>query len=334
MLKRILLPFFPVLLLIIFYQFQTQPPSAYRLGAFSLPDVFASTDLTQDTTRLPQVEIIQHDSSVSPETHDYLVNGINYMYKFYITRFDYSFPKDLTVKIRVFKNIDDYKAYTSRVASSPISSHIGLYIHRLQEIVVWQGADTTRFTKTVFHETSHLLLRNQTHYCPRWLNEGLSEYFEELDLSGDVPVVHSQPVKDNRMKTRLPEGQVPALHDYLTQSNRQWSFHDNKSDSPRTVAWSLVYYLMDTEKGQRIVRDLLDHYRHHPVDPTQSVEVMNTLASIDSFATVQPGTAVAFEGSWRQWITEERNDQQIVARSLQKNHIGGIRRWLAMKLEE
>jgi hypothetical protein len=120
------------------------------------------------------VEIIQPDSSVSPEVRDYLERGIGFMYKFYITKFDYAFPKDLTVKIRVYRDLGDYKAYTSQVASSPISSHIGLYIHRLQEIVVWQGPDPDRFTKTVFHETSHLLLRSQTHYCPRWLNEGLS----------------------------------------------------------------------------------------------------------------------------------------------------------------
>ncbi|MBD0254201.1 MAG: DUF1570 domain-containing protein [Cytophagales bacterium] len=324
----------PVLLLISLHQFNSEPASTYRLGALSLPNFFSSTALTQDTTRLPRVEIIQPDSSVSPEVRDYLVRGIGFMYKFYITKFDYAFPEDLTVKIRVYRDLDDYKAYTSQVATSPISSHIGLYIHRLQEIVVWQGPDSARFTKTVFHETSHLLLRSQTHYCPRWLNEGLSEYFEELDLTGVTPVVHSQPAKDKRMKKRLPEGHLPTLESYLTQTNRQWSREDNHSDAPRTVAWSLVYYLMDTPKGQLVIKDMLDYYRTQPVDTGQSLRVVNTFAELDSFAFPRAETAVSFEGDWREWVAQERQEQPIAAESLPKNHLASVRKWLAMKWEE
>ncbi|HEX8529379.1 MAG TPA: DUF1570 domain-containing protein [Cytophagales bacterium] len=334
MLKRILFSFLPVLLLISLYQFNSPPASTYRLGALSLPDFFGNTELTRDTTRLPRVEIIQPDSSVSPEVRDYLVRGIGFMYKFYITKFDYAFPKDLTVKIRVYRDLDDYKAYTSQVASSPIASHIGLYIHRLQEIVVWQGPDSARFTKTVFHETSHLLLRSQTHYCPRWLNEGLSEYFEELDLTGAAPVVHSQPAKDKRMKKRLPEGHLPTLESYLTQTNRQWSREDNHSDAPRTLAWSLVYYLMDSPKGQLVIKDMLDYYRTQPVDPAQSLRVVNTFAELDSFAFPRAETAVSFESNWREWLAQERQQQPIAAEPLPKNHLASVRKWLAMKWEE
>ncbi len=334
MLKRILFPFFPILLLISLYQFNSQPVSTYRLGVLSFPDFFSGTELTRDTTRLPRVEIIQPDSSVSPEVRDYLVQGIGFMYKFYITKFDYAFPKDLTVKIRVYRDLDDYRAYTSQVASSPIASHIGLYIHRLQEIVVWQGPDTVRFTKTVFHETSHLLLRSQTHYCPRWLNEGLSEYFEELDVTGAVPVVRAQVVKDKRLKKRLPNGELPALEEYLTQTNRQWSRHDNHSDAPRTMAWSLVYYLMDSPKGQVVIKDMLDYYRTQPVDTAQSLRVVNTFAELDSFASPHAETAVSFEGNWREWVAQERQEQPLSAEPLPKNHLASVRKWLAMKWEE
>ena len=334
MLKRILFPFVPILLLISLYQFNSQPASAYRLGALSLPDFFSSAELTRDTTRLPRVEIIQPDSSVSPEVRDYLVRGIGFMYKFYITKFDYAFPKDLTVKIRVYRDLDDYKNYTSQVASSPISSHIGLYIHRLQEIVVWQGPDPERFTKTVFHETSHLLLRSQTHFCPRWLNEGLSEYFEELDLTGATPVVHSQPAKDKRLKKRLPKGQLPDLEGYLTQTNRQWSREDNHSDAPRTMAWSLVYYLMDSPSGQLMIKDMLDYYRTQPVDTAQSLRVVNTFAELDSLAAPHAEMAVSFEANWREWVTQERQEQRIAAEPLSKNHLATVRKWLAMKWEE
>jgi hypothetical protein len=95
-----------------------------------------------------------------------------------------------------------------------------------------------------------------------------------------------------------------------------------------------VYYLMDSPKGQLVIKDMLDYYRAQPVDTAQSLRVVNTFAELDSFATPRAETAVAFEGNWREWVAQERQEQLIAAQPLPKNHLASVRKWLAMKWEE
>jgi hypothetical protein len=133
MMRRTLLPCIFLLLLTGFYLFEGQPSSLYRLGTFGLPAVFASPALTKDTTHLPAVRFIVAGPALSPQVEEYLLKGIHFMYKFYITQFDYAFPQDMNIVIRVFGNYDAYKAYTGHVTTSPINKHIGLYVYKTRK---------------------------------------------------------------------------------------------------------------------------------------------------------------------------------------------------------
>lgn len=307
--KRTLLPGMLVLLLAGFCLFGTHPAATSRLGDF-VPALFASAALTQDTARLPAVRFIVAGRALRPEVEAHLVEGIRFMYQFYILKFDYAFPEDLTITIRVFEEYADYKTYTAHITTSPIASHTGLYIYDTREIVVWKGADATVFKKLVFHETSHLLLRSQSRFCPRWLSEGLSEYFEGLDLSGRRPVVHPQLRKDKRMKKRRLAGKLPTLEAFLAQTDQQWSAMDNQSPVPRTLAWSLVYFLMESEGGQQTVKALLARYQGRLVGPDRLVALVNTLAT-PGFASLRPGLPVKLGNEWHRWVARARKAQQI-----------------------
>ncbi len=242
-----------------------------------------------------------------------MVKGIHFMYKFYITKFAYEFPTDFAVKIRVFSDMNEYQTYTSRIASSPISSHIGLYVHRLQEVVVYQGPDTARFLRTVFHETNHLLLRSHSNFAPRWLNEGLSEYFEGLNVVGMEPMVEPQFRKDQNLKKRATTGEIPSLYSYLSKTNRDWVKEDDISDEPRTMAWSLIYFLMQDSKGQMLVKDMLHYFaKSHTVEQA-SIQAMDYFYHPQWFA--EPRLAgnqyVPFEEAWLQWVEQDRTNQVL-----------------------
>ncbi|MBD0257101.1 MAG: DUF1570 domain-containing protein [Cytophagales bacterium] len=292
------------------------PGSYFTLGLrdFGLPEVFAAPASTRDTTHLPAIRFITRGPVLKPETEEYLTKGIHFIYKFYITQLGYAFPENLTVVIRVFGDNRAYQAYTSHVTTSPISSHVGLYIYNTREIVVWKGTNTAFFKKIVFHEVSHLLLRSRSRHCTRWLSEGLSEYFEELDLSGGVPVVRPQHRKDNRTKRQLRAGKLPALTAFLAQTDGQWSHKDNVSALPRTLAWSLVYFLMDSEQGQCLLKELLAYYQNHPVAPARLVFLVNTLSGPGSLAPLGPEMVVKLEKKWHQWVVEQRAEHRVIRR--------------------
>lgn len=306
--RRTLLPFTVMLLLIgSFFLYNPGPSSTCPLGGFRLPAVFTAPALTRDTSHLPAIRFITRGPALKAATKKYLTRGIHFMYKFYITQFGYAFPEDLTVVIRVFGDNRAYKAYTSHVTTSPISSHVGLYIYDTQEIVVWKGANTALFKQIVFHEVSHLLLRSRSRFCPRWLSEGLSEYFEGLDLSAAVPVVHPQRRKDKRLKQLLKAGKLPALGAYLARTDQQWSQRDNTSPMPRTLAWSLVYFLMDSEQGRRRLREWLAYYQRRPDAPARLVSLVNILPGPGSVAPPGPEMVLKLEKRWHWWLVQPKN---------------------------
>jgi hypothetical protein len=51
------------------------------------------------------------------------------------------------------------------------------------------------------------------------------------------------------MKKRLEAGKLLSLKAFLAQTDKQWSHADNTSAMPRTLSWSLVYFLMEIEGG-------------------------------------------------------------------------------------
>jgi hypothetical protein len=144
----------------------------------------------------PAVEIIYQDCKKNEKDHEKILKGVNFLYNFYETKFAYSFSPELVVKIRIFENYEAYKKYIRKVSPSTTGSNVGLYIHKLREAIVWKNKDENSFFNTVFHETSHLLLRSSIDNCPKWINEGLSEYFEYMDVSQDEVQIRPQLVKD------------------------------------------------------------------------------------------------------------------------------------------
>jgi hypothetical protein len=173
----------------------------------------------------------------------------------------------------------------------------------MREAVVWKNKNEDQFLSTLFHETNHLLLRSNAENCPKWINEGLSEYFENMDVSGKEVEIKPQMVKDEKIKKWLSANKMPDLQSYLGKYNEEWDKENNLSDQPRALAWSMVYYLMSDAKGQAFIKDCLHYfYKKQP----------DKLASVRAIDTYYPGQHKKFEKDWKTWIPAERQNQTLV----------------------
>jgi hypothetical protein len=173
----------------------------------------------------------------------------------------------------------------------------------MREAVVWKNKNEDQFLSTLFHETNHLLLRSNAENCPKWINEGLSEYFENMDVSGKEVQIKPQLVKDEKIKKWLASNKMPDLESYLGKYNEEWDKENNLSDQPRALAWSMVYYLMSDAKGQSFIKDCLHYfYKKQP----------DKLASVRAIDTYYPGQHTKFEKDWQTWIPAERQNQVLV----------------------
>jgi cytochrome c-type biogenesis protein CcmH/NrfG len=103
----------------------------------------------------------------------------------------------------------------------------------------------------IFHEYTHLLVKNTIGNAPAWLNEGLAEYYSTFNISNDQKVVLGSPIANHvyllREKKMLPLRtlfQVDHKSPYYNEREKQSIFY--------AESWALMHYLILGNKGQRV----------------------------------------------------------------------------------
>ena len=148
--------------------------------------------------------------------------------------------------------------------------------------------------QTLMHEASHALLRSQQAAYSRWLNEGLAEYFEGARWDTHTGFqIQPQQVKDQRVKQLYRKGNLPSLGHYLSLSEGEWQSLQSPSPVGSTIAWSLVYFFMETPK-------------HHGVIRTLIADQQSGRSSVESLSQHYPGGIPQLEQDWHTFLLAQR----------------------------
>ncbi|MCU0354293.1 MAG: DUF1570 domain-containing protein [Cytophagales bacterium] len=245
----------------------------------------------------PVVELLTHGCRLDPAMQRKIQRGVQFQYDFYQQYLGYEFSRDLVVRIRIFKNADTYRSFIDAHYPHIPKTWIGVYLAGVNEILVSLEKDEDAFYKNIFHETSHLLLTDKVKNCPNWLNEGLAEYFEFMTLGENEVNVELQTVKDNRIKHWQNNQKLPNLLTSISMTNKEWNFNDNvsESDEPRTLGWSVAYFLMSSSEGRNCIKNVLSHLAKHNSDAQASVRALNEH---------YPGGTRQLVQDWQNWIPQ------------------------------
>lgn len=102
----------------------------------------------------------------------------------------------------------------------------------------------------IFHEYTHLLVRNTKGRVPLWFNEGLAEYYSTFSIS-DQRVVVGRPIarhvyilRENKLLPLRTLFQVDQKSAYYNETDKQGIFY--------AECWALVHYLMLGKNGERM----------------------------------------------------------------------------------
>jgi|GEM_PF-4863677 len=245
----------------------------------------------------PMVELLPHGCTLDPVMQNKIHRGIQFQYNFYAQYLGYQFSRNLVVRIRIFKDADTYRAFIDANYPHIPKTWIGVYLSGVNEILVSLEKDEEAFYKNIFHETSHLLLTDKVKNCPNWLNEGLAEYFEFMNIDSEEVVIQPQVIKDNRIKTWLAKQYLPDLLSSISMTNKEWNFNDNVSeaDEPRTLGWSIAYFMMSNTKGRECVKNLLAYLAKNAHDTQASLKALNEY---------YPGGSRKLVEDWQDWIPQ------------------------------
>lgn len=141
--------------------------------------------------------------------------------------------------------------------------------------------------KTTFHEVSHLITAGHLGPTPPWLNEGLAEYFETMEVSGQGGTL-----TPNRLHLeRLKRSRIPRLKDFLELNGSAW-YGDQRSLN-YALAWSLMHFLMEGAPGIYAVREVMQQARQNFCKPFSA-----SLALHNAY----PGGLSKLEADWRKWL--------------------------------
>lgn len=105
----------------------------------------------------------------------------------------------------------------------------------------------------IFHEYTHLLIKNTSGNVPTWFNEGLAEYYSTFSISDDQKVVMGRPIashvyllRENRMLPLRTLFQVDQKSPYYNERDKQSIFY--------AESWALMHYLILGKEGERMVQ--------------------------------------------------------------------------------
>ena len=164
--------------------------------------------------------------------------------------------------------------------------------------------ETKSMVAMVFHEANHLILGHQIPWAPKWVSEGLSEYFEGLNVFGKNRRVHLHKNRHKWCKYWLKNGFPIKLNEYVSLNYDQWmAFNNRDSNAAYGIGYSLVYFMMSNSKTEVILKELLWEFKKHGQN-ANSIETVNKHF---------PGGFKKFEKMWLRWLPRARKYRPLRA---------------------
>lgn len=151
--------------------------------------------------------------------------------------------------VLVFKNDESYRPFKLNANTAgyfqagPDVNYITL------ELTRDPNSDRDPFT-IIFHEYTHLLVRNTSGNVPLWFNEGLAEYYSTFSITGDQKVVMGKPIaghvyrlRDNKMLPLRKLFEIDHKSPHYNEGDKQSIFY--------AESWALMHYLILGNDGER-----------------------------------------------------------------------------------
>jgi archaellin len=243
------------------------------------------------------IVVVGNKDSVDRQAKHKINMVVSKMLSIFSDTFGLLYWQDTQVEIKVFEDFGAFKRYQKKV-SKTIKSNEGFYSSKLKEAVVWRNKTPTKMLSIIYHEASHLILRKRVNKCPKWLNEGLAEFFEKSSISGHSIIVNPQGKKDSRIKKWIRDKQIMSLKEYLGLTNDEWKDMSVAPDNiSSTVAWSLIYFLMSSDTGTETMKRVIHEMKR---------KGPGTFSSIKAINRSYPGGLTKLEYDWHSWALKQR----------------------------
>ncbi|WP_394147176.1 DUF4124 domain-containing protein [Shewanella atlantica] len=213
------------------------------------------------------------------------IKKVSEVYEFYLPS---SGVPPVTVNLTLANDHASYLKLQRKYAPS-LGQSQGFYVTDLNLAAVWYRNDKQAY-ETSIHESVHVLNAGLFGFSPRWLNEGLAEYFSAMQIQGYAAKIPTPPWKQILSGTEL------NLSSLLKAGGEQWRARELQR-LLYAQSYSFVQYLMSTGKGKQVMKQLLAHLIETRCQ--QESDIASVMARY-------PGGIAQLQSEWSAWIEHER----------------------------
>ena len=239
--------------------FSSTPPNQgeYELLNYAGEKVFDYFSLDLNTESLPY------------DFNQQLTLKLNKLFKLYGQLLDRSSLKKVDINLRVYASKVSFNQIKAK-HNMPIGDNTpGFYSHATNQahLLLTNQAATMR---TATHEATHAINRGIIGYSPKWLNEGLAEYSEYIEVNGQVSRVYPNKnwTNNNRISVKL----LP-LHTLLSATNSDWD--SSLRSRLYATSWAFIYFMMDNQQRKNMLAKVIKSEQRNLCDVIDLSRVQN-----------------------------------------------------------
>ncbi len=241
---------------------------------------------------------------MTPPIQNAILFGVDRILTTYKDEFKLPYPDDFRVNVTIINSQEDFFEYQKKKIGKVISQTGYFSGGPIRETVVWANVDTKSMLAVLFHEASHMILMRQVPAVPMWANEGLSEYFEGLNVIGKKKRINLQQNRHSWMKHWAREGMPVPLNVYLDMDHKSWMALDDKDSTVSyTLGYEVIYYLMSNSRNLEMLNKIINRFR-------LTGKKTKTSAMIEEY---YKGGFKKFQEHFFKWIPKARKSRPLRA---------------------
>jgi hypothetical protein len=148
----------------------------------------------------------------------------------------------VTIDINLYGRHGEYKQVQKEAMHTTFID--GFYSHKENKIFMYKSGD---YMKTLFHETSHNILRYNYPNAPQWLNEGIATLLGYLVETTDNRVLYVPQAGFVRQVKDSIRARKFDMNNFFRYKSTDW-FDEGKRPMLYATSYSIIYFLVNQDK--------------------------------------------------------------------------------------
>ena len=198
--------------------------------------------------------------SLPYDFHQKLTLKLNKLFEVYGQLLDKSSLKKVDINLRVYASKDAFNQFKAK-HNMPIGDNTpGFYSHGSNQahLLLTSHAATMR---TAIHEAAHAINRGIIGYSPKWLNEGLAEYSEYIEVQGKSSKVYPN---QNWTNNGLVSEQLLPLGKLLAATKDDWN--SGLKNRFYATSWAFIHFMMDNQQRKDMLAKVIKYEQQNLCD--------------------------------------------------------------------